>query len=343
MSATSTATGVTSISVIMPVYNGAATLRQSLAPLAVMQRDGEIVELIVVDDGSTDASRAIAEEFGARVLPSGGRLGPGGARNVAATHARGDVLWFVDADVVVHDDAARVLAGTLRRTGAAAVFGTYDDRPPAANFFSQYKNLVHHHYHRQAEGEAETFWAGCGAVRKEQFLAVGGFDLVRYPKPSIEDIELGLRLRDRGYRIWLTPELQGTHLKVWLFGNLLHTEVFCRALPWSRLIHARAERLDSLNVSRAERLRALLAFGFVASVAAAVGALVPAWAPLLALALAVLANRALFALFARRRGVLFALGAILYHQFYYLYGSAVFVGCALEHRWLTLRGGGTRH
>jgi len=76
--------------------------------------------------------------------------------------------------VVVHDDAARVLVDAFRSTGAAAVFGAYDDLPAAANFLSQYKNLVHHHYHSEGAGASETFWAGCGAVRKSAFLDVGG-------------------------------------------------------------------------------------------------------------------------------------------------------------------------
>jgi len=242
------------ISVVMPVYNGADVLPKSLAPLLSMLRAGEIAEIIVVDDGSTDASATIAAEApGVRVMPSGGRLGPGGARNAAARMAAGNVLWFVDADVVVHDDAARVVADTFRASEAAAVFGSYDDRPAGTNFLSQYKNLVHHYYHCREPGAAETFWAGCGAVRKTVFLACGGFDAIAYRHPSIEDIEFGFRLRQRGYSIVLAPALQGTHLKVWRLANLLHTDIFRRALPWSRLILSRSGLPDALNVGVAER------------------------------------------------------------------------------------------
>ena len=320
------------VSAITPVFNGAATLARCLAPLLAMQRAGEIAEVIVVDDGSTDGSAAIAATLGARVLPSGGRLGPGGARNVAAAVARGDVLWFVDADVVVHADAARVLAEAFRRTGATAVFGTYDDDPPAANFLSQYKNLVHHHYHREGEGEAETFWAGCGAIRKAVFLDAGGFDAARYPEPSIEDIELGARLRDRGHAIWLAPGLQATHLKAWHLANLLHTEIFRRALPWSRLIQSRPARAGTLNVGPAERARAVLALVFFASVALALAGIVPAWLPLATLGAIAVANRKLMAVFRRRRGAVFALAGVLFHQVYYVYASAAFAWSWLERR-----------
>lgn len=320
------------MTVVTPVYNGAATLPRCLAPLLEMQRAGEVAEIIVVDDGSTDGSARIAAELGARVIASGGRLGPGGARNVAARVAQGDVLWFVDADVVVHADAARVLAEAFGRTGACAVFGTYDDDPPAANFFSQYKNLVHHFYHSEGEGEAETFWAGCGAIRATAFREAGGFDAARYPAPSIEDIELGARLRDRGHDIWLAPELRATHLKAWHFANLLHTEIFRRALPWSRLIHSRPGRSATLNVTPAERLRALLALALAVSLPLAAAAVAPRWLPLALLAAILIGNRRLLALFRRRRGVAFALAAMLYHQVYYLYASAAFAWSWLERR-----------
>mgnify|MGYP002629068674 FL=1 len=132
------------ISVIMPVYNGAEFIPLSLPPLIDMMHRGELFEVIVVDDGSTDGSKQMAETIGAKVLSSGGRLGPGGARNQAANTALGDILWFVDADVVVHSDAARSLGIGFDVDQVVAVFGSYDSKPPARNFFSQYKNLVHH-------------------------------------------------------------------------------------------------------------------------------------------------------------------------------------------------------
>ena len=327
-----------SISVIMPVYNGAATIGRSLAPLLAMQRDAEVKEIIVVDDSSTDATVELATALGVRILHSDGRLGPGGARNVAAPAAIGEVLWFVDADVVVRADAGRVLRRAFQRPDVTAVFGTYDDRPAATNFLSQYKNLVHHHYHRANGGEAETFWAGCGAIRRDVFLDAGGFDVARYPYPSIEDIELGFRLRQQGLCIVLDPALQGTHLKEWRLANLLHTEIFRRALPWSRLIHSRTGLLDTLNTGRAERWRALLAIGLVASIPLAVAGRGPGWLPAALLIAAAGANAALLKLFSRRQGIWFAVKGLLFHQLYYLYGATVFVWSWIEYRLSSIRG-----
>lgn len=317
-----------SISVVVPVYNGERVLPRCLEPLARMLRDHEIAEVIVVDDGSTDSSAWIATQGGAKVMPSGGRLGPGGARNRGAEVAKGDALWFVDADVVAHPDAARVLQRVLGTSDAAAVFGTYDEFPAATNFLSQYKNLAHRHHHVRAEREAETFWAGCGAIRTDAFRRAGGFDAARYPEPSIEDIELGIRLRRLGFTILIEPDLQSRHLKEWRFANLLRTDIVQRAFPWAQLM--REHRLPpTLNVSLGERLRAGLAWVLVLATGAYLARAVSGTWPLGAFAAAIAVNAPLFALFRRTNGTLFALAAIAFHQFHYVYASAAFVACRL--------------
>lgn len=323
---------VSRVSVIMPVYNARHFIERSLPPLVAMRHRGEIAEVVVVDDGSTDNTPDLAQALGAVVIPSGGRLGPGGARNRGALHARGDILWFVDADVIVHDDATRHVVSGFVEANVAAVFGSYDDRPPAQNFLSQYKNLVHHYYHHRGRSDASTFWAGCGAVRKDRFLKVGGFDTERFTRPSIEDIELGYRLRADGQRILLIPELQGTHLKVWRFVNLIHTEVFCRAIPWSRLMLSRTGLVNDLNVGVAERLRAVLAGVFVLVALVALPGWLPWRAVSVAAAAVIVANFPLARFFYRRKGLLFAAGGLLFHQLYYLYSSAAFAWCFAEHR-----------
>jgi glycosyltransferase involved in cell wall biosynthesis len=323
--------GGPTISVIMPVYNGIGFIEESLPPLLAMQQRGELLEVILIDDGSTDGTREIAVQMGARVLSSGGRLGPGGARNQAAEVAEGDILWFVDADVVVHADAARRLLEGFDDDSIVAVFGSYDVNPPAQNFFSRYKNLVHHYYHHKAKEEAQTFWSGCGAIRRQAFLDAGGFNVERYKYPSIEDIELGHRLIKAGGRIRLVRQVQCTHLKVWRFFNLVHTEIFRRAIPWSRLIINSGDGIpDDLNVGMAEQARALVAGIFALSVVAALlGALSP---PLLAIPVLLMlaVNREIAMFFKRRGGLVFAVGAVLFHQVYYLYSASAFAWVVME-------------
>lgn len=319
------------ISVIMPVYNGAEFISRSLPPLIAMQERGEIIEVIVVDDGSTDDTVQIARHLGARVESSGGRVGPGGARNQAAAYARGEILWFVDADVVVHADAATCLCRGFTDPGVVAVFGSYDSNPPARNFFSQYKNLVHHYYHQHASDEASTFWSGCGAVRRDAFLASTGFDVERYKHPSIEDIELGHRLIKAGGRIRLLRDVQCTHLKVWRFGNLIHTEIFRRAIPWSRLIISSGDGIpNDLNVGMAEQVRAIIAAVLMLSTLALLAGIMSPAVFLLPLLVMLVANREIGQFFYHNGGLLFACGALLFHQVYYLYSASAFAWVLLE-------------
>src|ERR687894_766679 len=92
------------------------------------------------------------------------------------------------------DELSRIEAAFADDPGLTALFGSYDDRPEAPGAVSGFRNLLHHHVHQGGAGPARTFWAGLGAVRRDAFVAAGGFDEGRYPVPSIEDIELGMRL-----------------------------------------------------------------------------------------------------------------------------------------------------
>jgi GT2 family glycosyltransferase len=314
------------------MHNAAATIERCLAPLLRMCESREVLEVIVVDDASTDGSADLLVALPVRLVRNPVQAGPGAARNRGAPAAAGTHLWFVDADVVVADDAARVILRELRQEPVAALMGSYDDAPGAGNFLSQYKNLVHRYYHQRGQREASTFWAGCGVVRRDVFLRVGGFDAERYRYPSIEDIDLGYRIRDAGERIRLVHDLEGKHLKEWRLGNLLYTEIFRRALPWTRLMLLRGSITDDLNVGRSERVRAALAGVFALLLAATAAGLAPAWAAASAGAAAAVANRSLLGFFRRHRGPWFAAAAATFHQVYYLYASASFVWAALEHR-----------
>lgn len=320
------------ISAIMPVYNGREYLERSLPPLLAMLARGELLEIVVADDGSTDGSGDYCRERGVRVVTTGGRKGPAEARNVASKQACGDVVWFVDADVVAHDDVARQLRAAFAAPDVVAVFGSYDDAPPHPAFASQYMNLRHHAVHQRSPGEASTFWSGLGAVRREAFHAVRGYDAARYLQPSIEDIELGYRLRERGGRILLVPEMQGTHLKRWTLKGVIETDIQMRALPWARLLMERPEIPLQLNISLAERAKALLGGVVVASLALAALGTLPLWAPFALFALALAANRRLFEVFRRRRGLGFALAAVGFHQIHYCYAAAAYLYCRLTHQ-----------
>ncbi len=325
------------LSVIVPAHQGESVLPLSLAALAGSDLPRERWELIVVDDASSDGTSRLAEQWADRVVALSGRPhGPGYARNRGAEGATGEWLVFIDADVVVHGDTLRRFVEAIEADPSIdAVFGAYDDAPPAPGFLTQYRNLLHRYIHLMSAGPGETFWAGCGSVRRSAFVEVGGFDERRYRRPQIEDIELGYRLRDRRRRIVIRPEIQGAHLKQWRFLGSLRTDLLDRGIPWVVLLLERRSlgRPANLNLKRGERVKALL-----------VGLALPLFPtaallrwPLLALAASlmllgvVLSNLPLFTWFARQRGPLFALAVVPFNLGYYLVSCLSVVGGATVH------------
>jgi glycosyltransferase involved in cell wall biosynthesis len=161
------------------------------------------MEIIIVDDASTDDTGRTAIATGARVLSLARNSWPAAARNFGAATAQGRCL-----DVVIADGAlSRVEKVFAEHQDVTAVFGSYDAQLRALGVVSQYRNLLHHFVHQNGNSDAATFWAGCGANRRSAFEQKGGFDEKRFPQPSLEDIELGYRLRTAGYNILLDKAL----------------------------------------------------------------------------------------------------------------------------------------
>jgi len=304
------------VAIVVPVGGPARAWPRAARSLARLEPPpGEIV---VVIDGRHDAVAAVAVEIGATVLVLDERSGPARARNRGARVAIGDILLFVDADVEVTSDlAARVVGILTAHPDIAAVFGSYDDAPADGGLVSQYRNLLHHFVHQTGRQEASTFWAGCGAVRREAFCEVGGFDEGR-AVPSIEDIELGSRLLRAGHTIRLEKSLQVKHLKAWRFTDMVATDLWRRAVPWTELMLRDGRLVNDLNVSVRERASVLVAFVAVLALAGS-----PRWPRLLgaggaALLLMVALNAGFFEFLGRRRGAVFAAAAIPLHVTYLL-------------------------
>jgi GT2 family glycosyltransferase len=326
------------LTVIVPAHQAAHLLGDTLGALAASDLPRALWELVVVDDASTDPTAIIASPFADTVVRlAGDPHGPSYARNRGSEFSRGGILVFVDADVRIHPDALRLVAARFAADpDLGAVFGSYDDRPAAPGLVSQYRNLLHHFVHHESAGEAETFWAGLGAVRADVFAEAGKYDEWHYLRPQIEDIELGRRIRRLGHRIALRPEIQGTHLKRWTLWEVLKTDFQHRGVPWVwLLIHeGPAEAEQVLNVRLEYRIStALTCLAVLALLAAPVVGAGPSLAAAAALIAVVGAmNLRFYRLLVRRMGVARTLAALPVHLFQYVSNGAALLLGWLNHR-----------
>ncbi len=328
------------LTVVVPMFNAPEKLERCLAALFASTAEHE---LIVVDDCSTDQG---AVELARRLLEGRGTYlclernsGPGVARNRGVEAASGELIAFIDSDCLVTPTTLEQMRDAfVRDPGIGALFGSYDDSPDSPGTVTEYRNLLHHWTHQTGPREATTFWSGCGAIRRELFLRLGGFDAARYDKPAIEDIELGMRIKEAGERVLLCPDIQVKHLKHWSLWEMVKVDVTCRAIPWTRLLIERPGTGGDLNLESNQKLCVAAVFLALGSLLG--GLLLPWlrvqglwwWAPLACLVPVLWINRSFYLLCLRHKGPAFALASVLLHLLYYFYGGLSFLYAHVTHR-----------
>ncbi len=314
---------VPSISIIIPVYRGGKSFSYCLASLENSLLSP--AEVIVIVDGDDPESYQVAQEYGAKVLQLKANRGPATARNIGAEAAKGDIIFFIDADVTIYPDTLEKIATVFQNDHQlAALIGSYDDQPGASNFLSQYKNLFHHYNHQIGSEEASTFWGACGGIRRDIFLNMGGFD-ESYRRPCIEDIELGYRLKAKGYRIRLCKNIYVKHLKHWTPYSLLRADFFYRALPWTELIHRDRNFVNDLNLQWSSRLSVICIYSLLMAILGSIWFPPLLWLGGLLIVGLIVLNWPVYQFFLKKRGLLFTLKTLPWHWFYYFYSGLAFV------------------
>jgi cellulose synthase/poly-beta-1,6-N-acetylglucosamine synthase-like glycosyltransferase len=202
--------GNASVSVIIPTFNGGSGLGPSIASLH--QQTLRPLEIIVVDDGSTDQTRAVAERARAlglvdMVICHGTRCGRSAAINAAARFASGDLLLTVDADTVFEPTAVARLAAAFsdaRVAGASCNIAISNERDSLWTGLQSVEYLMSISAGRSILDVVEAIAClsgACSMYRRDVFLRQGGLDV----GPG-EDLEYSLRLRRLGYVIRFVPD-----------------------------------------------------------------------------------------------------------------------------------------
>ena len=197
------------ISIIIPAYNSSLTLKECLE--AIFNSNFKNFEVIVISDNSTDNSVGIAKQYQCKIIELSENKGPAFARNEGAKISEGDILLFVDSDVIIKKDALNYLSEKFLQNEIDAIQGIYSHEPTYKSIITQYQ-MSYNCYYIWPENKkyASSLSTCCLAIRKKIFLNLKGFN-VNYKRPSAEDEEFGYFLIDKGYKILILRELNVEH------------------------------------------------------------------------------------------------------------------------------------
>ncbi|MFL4908198.1 glycosyltransferase family 2 protein [Streptomyces sp. MMS24-I2-30] len=195
------------VSVIVPNYNYERTIGLCLE--SVSRQTYPRLEVIVVDDCSTDDSARIARESGVIVLSTGTNSGVAATRNIGVRAAIGEVLLFLDSDVALAPDAVqKAVSRLLAEPNAGAVCGIYEPVPLIRDSLVEECRSIQAYYWREtAEGTVTFLFPSICAMWRRVYDDVGPFDA---RLRQTEEVDYGLRLSQR-YDLILTSTVRGTH------------------------------------------------------------------------------------------------------------------------------------
>lgn len=319
------------ISIIIPNWNGEATIGRCLEA-AFASRYGTF-EVIVVDDYSQDRSVEAIERFPCTLICLDRHAGASAARNAGAAHARGELLFFTDADCLLEEDALAIASEAFASYGPNVIVGgTYAPEPYDRDFFSRFQSVFVNHSETKHMADADYAAAHAMVIATGEFRRSGGF-----PEnflPVAEDVEFSHRMRRAGYRIVIKPRLLVRHVFGFSLYRSLRNAAF-KAMHWTRYsIRNRDILADSGTASTELKANVLLCLTGLALLLchAVLGDRLPLYAVALPFASSLLVGRGLIAAFFRTGGAAFGFAAMAYYLSLYplAVGAGAFAG-AVRH------------
>ncbi|MFH1235068.1 MAG: glycosyltransferase [Candidatus Diapherotrites archaeon] len=218
------------VSIIIPMHNSSATIRKCLESIFLQESGG--FEVIAVDDASSDNTAKIAKNFPCLVFSLGKNSGQAKARNFGAAGAKGNILVFIDSDIVLEKNSLKNIVEGIEKKGFDAVGGIVSGNFESRGIVSFYKNAHHHYFLLEIDARARIISGFFMAIKKSVFLGAKGFN---ESFREAEDIEFSQRLQSLGAKILFDKKIRVNHIQRYSLPPLLRGD-FMKGFYWARLL-----------------------------------------------------------------------------------------------------------
>lgn len=198
-----------SVSVIIPAFNAAQTISTAIKAI-LNQRDSGLIELIVVDDGSTDSTPELVQSFSQVKYVYQKNAGPAAARNHGAQLAFHEYLFFTDSDCIPEPEWILKMVVPFKNPTVGVVTGSYGIANPKIRLARCVHNEILWRHHRLMPEFPRVFGSYNVCIRKDVFEQCGGYN-EGYRTASGEDNDLAYRILKRGYRIYFAKDARVDH------------------------------------------------------------------------------------------------------------------------------------
>jgi len=256
------------ISAIIPVYGESDTANSCIRSL--LGQTVHDIEIILVTSDLTDKTPFVAKEYPIEIVDLKGEFTASKARNRGAKGASGDILVFIDADIVLERDSIQKTLDFITGTKVDAVSASYTDNVQGFNFCSRFQTffLNYRHSFIPRDKNVNFIFSSFFAIKKKVFDEAGGFD---EELDAYEDVELGYRLAQEGYSCRLDADNRVTHLKRYTHLGLLKDyfakakaagRFFCKSRFFRKSL-AIGNMPGSLKLASVSALAVLFSFAFI--------------------------------------------------------------------------------